>query len=60
MFELGETSYQEHHHIAKLATELKFEQIILIGHMFQHVKLAHPNIHQFPSRDRIYGTHETT
>ena len=51
MFELGETSDQEHHHIAKLATELKFEQIILIGHMFQHVKLVHPNIHQFRSRD---------
>ena len=51
MFELGDISAQEHHQIAKLATELRFDNIILIGHEFQQVKLVHPNIHQFPNRD---------
>ena len=51
MFELGDISDQEHHQIAKLATELKFDTIILIGHEFQQVKLVHPNIHQFSNRD---------
>lgn len=51
MFELGDISAQEHYQIAKLAIELKFVDIILIGHEFQQVKLIHPNIHQFPSRD---------
>lgn len=55
MFELGETSAQEHHHIAKLVSTLNFEKIILIGHNFQQVKLAHPSIFQFVNRETFIG-----
>ena len=38
MFELGETSNEEHQSITELAENLNFETVILIGENFSHVK----------------------
>lgn len=39
MFELGENSAVEHHHIAKMACQMGFNQVILIGKNFRKVNL---------------------
>ncbi|MDO5655261.1 MAG: UDP-N-acetylmuramoyl-tripeptide--D-alanyl-D-alanine ligase [Flavobacteriaceae bacterium] len=51
MFELGELSAQEHHDIAKLASTLNFERIYLIGKEFMQIKLVHPCLFQFPTKE---------
>ena len=51
MFELGETSFQEHHDVARMATQLDFEHIYLIGKEFNKIKIANPKIHQFADKE---------
>ena len=51
MFELGELSQTEHHAIAKLATQLNFERIYLIGKEFMQVKIVHSCLFQFPTKE---------
>ena len=37
MFELGNNASEEHQHIAKLAEDLNFEKIVLVGKNFKNV-----------------------
>ena len=53
MFELGETSAQEHYQIAKLAIELKFDDIILIGQSFHDLKMINESLKSFLDKDEF-------
>ena len=50
MFELGETSDNEHNNIAKLALDYGFNQIYLLGKNFQKTDIQSNNIHKFEKR----------
>ncbi len=51
MFELGQSSLEEHQHIADLCAQLSFEQVFLIGRWFSQVKTSSDNIILFQERD---------
>lgn len=54
MFELGDASRKEHLRMAKLAAELGFDEIILIGEIFSVIKLpSHTRIRVFSNKDEV-------
>ena len=53
MFELGETSENEHNNIAELAVKYGFEQIYLLGKNFKMTQIVQDNIKKFENRQEF-------
>ncbi|NER18663.1 UDP-N-acetylmuramoyl-tripeptide--D-alanyl-D-alanine ligase [Spongiivirga citrea] len=53
MFEVGETSAQEHQAIHDLSSSLNFDQVYLVGNAFAAVKSANNDIHIFSDFDAL-------
>lgn len=53
MFELGETSQEEHSAIVRLAIQLGFESVVLIGEAFNNVEISAKNVSQYETRENF-------
>ncbi len=54
MFELGETEAEEHQKIAEIASNLKFDLILLVGERFFKINAKnHKNINKFKSKEDL-------
>lgn len=49
MFEIGDTSIQEHQHIADLVSASQVDTIYLVGELFSQIKVSDSRIRQFDS-----------
>jgi len=54
MFELGDSSAEEHEEIGKLIAKCKFDKVLLVGNHFQNALIHLPNAFYFPDK---FGLH---
>jgi UDP-N-acetylmuramoyl-tripeptide--D-alanyl-D-alanine ligase len=54
MFELGDSSIEEHAALGKLIAGLPFEKVLLVGQHMQHALIHLPSAYYFPDK---FGLH---